>query len=136
MKGIDFIKLAQMLCIDYPAEILHGILRLLDKREEENVEFDEFLCGIKTILMFDNYFEEMEQLFRYLDVTKVGKIKKDDLVFSVKKVNQQRSELRVPTAEDVEMVYTQIDVTEDGVLNYDEYLILLFKTALDNFGAE
>jgi Ca2+-binding EF-hand superfamily protein len=125
-----------MLCIDYPAEILHGILRLLDKREEENVEFDEFLCGIKTILMFDNYFEEMEQLFRYLDVTKVGKIKKDDLVFSVKKVNQQRSELRVPTAEDVEMVYTQIDVTEDGVLNYDEFLILLFKTALDNFGAE
>jgi Ca2+-binding EF-hand superfamily protein len=95
-----------MLCIDYPAEILHGILRLLDKREEENVEFDEFLCGIKTILMFDNYFEEMEQLFRYLDVTKVGKIKKDDLVFSVKKINQQRSELRVPTAEDVEMVYT------------------------------
>ena len=125
-----------MLCIDYPAEILHGILRLLDKREEENVEFDEFLCGIKTILMFDNYFEEMEQLFRYLDVTKVGKIKKDDLVFSVKKINHQRSELRVPTAEDVEMVYTQIDVTEDGVLNYDEYLILLFKTALDNFGAE
>jgi Ca2+-binding EF-hand superfamily protein len=125
-----------MLCIDYPAEILHGILRLLDKREEENVEFDEFLCGIKTILMFDNYFEEMEQLFRYLDVTKVGKIKKDDLVFSVKKINQQRSELRVPTSEDVEIVYTQIDVTEDGVLNYDEYLILLFKTALDNFGAE
>ena len=69
-------------------------------------------------------------------MTKVGKIKKDDLVFSVKKINQQRSELRVPTAEDVEMVYTQIDVTEDGVLNYDEYLILLFKTALDNFGAE
>ena len=23
-----------------------------DKREEENVDFDEFLCGIKTILMF------------------------------------------------------------------------------------
>ena len=125
-----------MLCIDYPAEILHGILRLLDKREEENVEFDEFLCGIKTILVFDNYFEEMEQLFRYLDVTKVGKIKKDDLVFAVKKINQQRSELRVPTVEDVEIVYTQIEVSEDGVLNYDEYLILLFKTALDNFGAE
>ncbi len=42
----------------------------------------------------------------------------------------------MPTVEDVEMVYTQIDVTEEGVLNYDEYLILLFKTALDNFGAE
>ena len=66
-----------MLCIDYPAEILHGILRMIDKREDENVEFDEFLCGIKTILTFDNYFEEMEQLFKYLDVKKEGKITKD-----------------------------------------------------------
>lgn len=77
IKGIDFIKLAQMLCIDYPSDILHGILRLLDKREDENIEFDEFLCGIRTILLFDNYFEEMEQLFKYLDLKKEGKIKKD-----------------------------------------------------------
>lgn len=77
VKGIDFIKIAQMLCIDYPGEILHGILRLLDKREDENVEFDEFLCGVRTILLFDNYFEEMEQLFKYLDVNKQGKITKD-----------------------------------------------------------
>jgi len=70
-----------MLCIDYPAEILHGILRMIDKREDENVEFDEFLCGIKTILTFDNYFEEMEQLFKYLDVKKEGKITKDVSLF-------------------------------------------------------
>jgi len=136
VKGIDFIKLAQMLCIDYPADILHGILRLLDKREEENVEFDEFLCGIKTILLFDNYFEEMEQMFRYLDQTKQGKIKKDELVYAVKKINQQKTELRVPTLDDVETVYSQLAVEEDGMLNYDEYLILLFKVTQDNFGAE
>jgi Ca2+-binding EF-hand superfamily protein len=57
-----------MLCIDYPGEILAGILKLLDKKKEENVEFDEFLCGIRTILLYDNYFEELEQLFKYLDV--------------------------------------------------------------------
>jgi replication factor C small subunit len=73
---------------------------------EENVEFDEFLCGIKTILLFDNYFEEMEQMFRYLDQTKQGKIKKDDLIYAVKKINQQKSELRVPTLDDVETVYS------------------------------
>jgi len=137
VKGIDFIKLAQMLCIDYPPDILHGILRLLDKREEEIVEFDEFLCGIKTILLFDNYFEEMEQLFRYLDVQKQGKVKKDDLVHSVKKIGLQKtSELRTPSVEDVEAVYSQLAVEEDGWLNYDEYLILLFKVTLDNYGAE
>ena len=54
IKGFDFIKIARMLCIDYPAEILKGILALLEKREEENVDFDEFLCGIRTILMYDS----------------------------------------------------------------------------------
>ena len=66
-----------MLCIDYPSDILHGVLKILDKREEENVEFDEFLCGIKAILLIDNYFEEMEQLFKHLDPAKQGKISKD-----------------------------------------------------------
>ena len=56
-----------MLCIDYPSEILSGILKLLDKREDENVEFDEFLCGIRTILLFDNFFEQMNSIYVYLD---------------------------------------------------------------------
>lgn len=67
IKGNDLIKLTQMLCTDYPAEILTGMLKLLDKKEEENVEFDEFLNAIKTIMLYDNYFEEMEVLFKYLD---------------------------------------------------------------------
>ena len=41
-----------------------------------------------NILLFDNYFEEMEQMFRYLDQTKQVKIKKDDLIYAVKKINQ------------------------------------------------
>jgi hypothetical protein len=29
-----------MLCVDYPAEILNGLLKMIEKKEEENVEFD------------------------------------------------------------------------------------------------
>jgi hypothetical protein len=36
----------------------------------------------------------------------------------------------------VETVYGQLGVEEEGWLNYDEYLILLFKVTLDNYGAE
>lgn len=60
-----------MLCIDYPNEILNGILKLIDKKEEENVDFDEFLNAIKTIMLYDTYFEEMESLFKYLDGKKI-----------------------------------------------------------------
>ncbi len=67
IKGFDFIKIVKMLCLEYPPEILKGILALLDKREEENVDFDEFLCGIRTIFMYSSFFEEMETLFKHLD---------------------------------------------------------------------
>jgi Ca2+-binding EF-hand superfamily protein len=59
-----------MLCIDYPSEIVNGILKMIDKKEKEVVDFDEFLSAIKTIMLYDNYFEEMEPLFKYLDTKK------------------------------------------------------------------
>ena len=86
IKGNDFIKLCQMLCIDYPPVILQGILKMLDKKEEENVDFDEFLNGVKTVMLYDNYFEEMESLFKYLDTKKAGKVSKDDLITSIEKL--------------------------------------------------
>jgi Ca2+-binding EF-hand superfamily protein len=56
-----------MLCIEFPAQVTQGIISILDKRDEENVDFDEFLQSIKTILLYDNFFEELETLFRHLD---------------------------------------------------------------------
>jgi hypothetical protein len=42
--------------------------------------------------------------------------------------------LRVPNIEDVEAVYNNLCVDEEGFLNYDEYLIILFKVSLENYG--
>lgn len=144
IKGNDLIKLTQMLCIDYPSEILAGILKLLDKKEEENVDFDEFLNAIKTIMLYDNYFEEMEVLFKYLDVKKAGKIKKNDLVDAVAKLRKSidknnsedgktKCDLRVPSEDDLETVYQTMSVEEDGYLTYDEYLTTLFKVTQESF---
>ena len=67
IKGNDLIKLTQMLCVDYPAAIMDGLVKIIDKKEEENVDFEEFLTAIKTIMLYDTYFEEMLPLFHYLD---------------------------------------------------------------------
>ena len=69
-----------MLCIEMPAAVTSGLFELLDKREDENCDFDEFLSAIKTILLYDSYFEEMESIFRHLDNGKTGKIRIADLV--------------------------------------------------------
>ena len=105
---------------------------MLDKKEEENVDFDEFLNGVRIIMLYDNYFDEMESLFRYLDQKKVGKIKKNDLIDSVGKLrvaidkssegeDKPKCELRVPNEDDIENVYSAMIVEEEGFLNYDEY---------------
>ena len=104
------------------------------------MEFDEFLNAIKTIMLYDNYFEEIEVLFKYLDKSaKSGKISKNDLNEAVGKLRKniektnnedgkQKCDLRVPSEDDIDTVYSTMVVEEDGMLNYDEYIILLFKT--------
>ena len=79
-----------MLCVDYPAEIWTGLCRIVDKKEEENVDFEEFLTSIKTIMLYDNYFEEMQSLFKYLDNQQKGTINKDHLIEAVAKLRSSQ----------------------------------------------
>jgi Ca2+-binding EF-hand superfamily protein len=113
---------------------------MLDKKEEENVDFDEFLNGVRTVMLYDNYFEEMEGLFKYLDQKKSGKIKRQDLLDSIAKLRQTqhgnetddkgvviKCELKVPNEDDLETVISTMALEEEGLLNYDEYMVSLFK---------
>ena len=119
---------------------MQGILRLLNKKEEENVDFDEFLSGVKTVMLYDNYFEELEGLFKYLDTRKTGKVQKQHLLSAITKLRGQQEaddkankcDLKVPHEDDVETALAGMVLQEEGVLNYDEYLVCLFKVTIDN----
>lgn len=124
-----------MLCIEMPATVTTGLLDLLDKREDENCDFDEFLSAIKTILLYDSYFEEMESIFRHLDNGKTGKIRIADLVSSLQKLRQPDvitlHELRVPEPSEVESIYKKMTaagtIESPNLLNRSEYLTIMFK---------
>lgn len=75
-----------MLCIEYPAPVTQGIVSLLDKREDENCDFEEFLSAVRTILLYDSFFEEMETIFRHIDNNKTGKIRLSDLCDALNKL--------------------------------------------------
>lgn len=48
VKGVDFIKIVQMLCIDYPHSISQSILKILyDRGEDDVIEFDQFEAAIR-----------------------------------------------------------------------------------------
>ena len=119
-------------------------MKNLDKKEEENVDFDEFLNGIRVIMLYDNYFEEMEGLFKYLDQKKTGKIPKTQLLQAIAKLRQTqhgketddkgvaiKCELKVPNEDNLEVIIGGMDLEEDDQLTYDEYLIAIFKVTQD-----
>lgn len=77
-----------MLCIDYPPLITSSIIALLDKREDENCDFEEFLSAVRTIFLYDSFFEEMETIFKHIDNNKTGKIRLNDLIEAINKLRQ------------------------------------------------
>lgn len=75
-----------MLCIEYPQAVTQGIVSLLDKREDENCDFEEFLSAVRTILLYDSFFEEMDTIFKHIDNNKTGKIRLNDLLEALNKL--------------------------------------------------
>ena len=139
IKGFDLIKIVKMLCLEYPPEILKGMLGVIDKREEENVDFDEFLCAIRTVVMYGSYFEEMETLFKHLDFGKTGKVKRQELVESCEKLRSSEAgnhDLRIPEGNDLDRVCELVNFEEEGMINYDEFQVVVFKATLENYGED
>jgi Ca2+-binding EF-hand superfamily protein len=140
IKGFDLSKIARMLCIEYPQPVTQGILQLLDKREDENCDFEEFLSAVRTILLYDSFFEEMESIFRHIDHAKTGKIRMSDLSEALTKLRssevQSLHELRVPEARDVEQSYKRQqnmgNIETTNQMTQAEFLHVMFRTTLDS----
>ena len=115
-----------MMCIQYPRPIFDQLVRILDKKDDETLEFDQFASGVKMILVFDTFFEDMEALFKHLQ--RSGKIRVADLQEALDKLSRLDDGAAVPTPAEVTEAVDEMDITPkvDGFLDYDEYLLVLF----------
>lgn len=140
IKGFDLSKIARMLCINYPQSVTTGILHLLDKREDENCDFEEFLTAVRTILLFDSFFEEMESIYKHIDCNKTNRVRIQDISDVFNKLRQpdvlQQHELRVPEASDFEHTCKRLanlgQIDSQTMLSMDEFLLVMFKTTQDD----
>ena len=91
------------------------------------IDFNQFEAAIRTINMFEVYFDEMEELFRHLDYKNTGKIAKDDLFYAIQKLEKKGCELKLPSKSELEDITKGISVEESGFFTYEEYLNLLLN---------
>lgn len=138
VKGFDFMKLVKMLLVDYPQDIVHGVLRQLYCPDEGNVDFEEYMSGIRSVLLYDSYFAEMEQLFMYLDPKAKGKVYIEDFMKGAAKLRSEeissKHDMRVPDPDEIEMIVATMTPDDPAVLTRDEFLMVLLKATLENYG--
>ena len=104
VKGSDFNKIIQMLCIDYPNSIFKKILNIFGKSDDDIIEFNQFEAAIKTVNMFSVYFDEMEELFKHLDFKNTGKVNKQELFKAIEKLESKSNEFKLPSVSELEEV--------------------------------
>mmetsp|Transcript_42802 Transcript_42802/g.49202 ORF Transcript_42802/g.49202 Transcript_42802/m.49202 type:complete len:239 (+) Transcript_42802:110-826(+) len=129
MKGSDFLKLVQMLSLEYPNDVYRGIVRQFGKDEVDSVSFEEFSSAMETILMYEEYFEEADLIFRQIEVQKSGKIKREDLHTFLETLASKSTSLTLPPLDTLNAVYQSMEFEDNDYLAYEEYLTVWFKAA-------
>mmetsp|Transcript_17009 Transcript_17009/g.28689 ORF Transcript_17009/g.28689 Transcript_17009/m.28689 type:complete len:239 (-) Transcript_17009:636-1352(-) len=61
--GREYMKVLKLLCSDFPPEIVHLLFQVLGRGDTDSIGFEDFVGGIKTCLLFEEFLEEAEDLF-------------------------------------------------------------------------
>ena len=63
LNGDDFQKLVKAICFDFPEEHLQSILKVLQKKGDEILSFNEFVAGVRGCLLYGDFLRLSEELF-------------------------------------------------------------------------
>lgn len=78
-----------MLCIDFPYDVTEILLKKLNKRDYDVISFEEFTNGCITCLMFEQLFDELNDLWDYMDRENKGEISKEMLLKVIEIINEK-----------------------------------------------
>ena len=87
-----------MVCLDFPSEVTQSILDVYGKKESDIVTFEEFINGIHSTLLYEDFFAEAEVLFRRIAID--GIVNTEFFFTSLDKLHKD-TELRMPTSDEL-----------------------------------
>lgn len=124
LSGSEFLKLIRMLCVDFPDEVIDEILGILGKGEDDIVPFEEFITAVNTVIMYEDYFLDAQELFFHLDMEKSGAVKVQEFLRALEKLNKQG--YPVPNSAQMQRALNVMRIS-DGTVSLANFIQAMFK---------
>ena len=124
LTGLEFLKLIKMLCLDFPEEVIEEILSLLGKSEDDIVPFEEFITAVNTVIMYEDYFLDAQDLFFHLDIDRTGTVVVQDFLKALEKLNRQG--YAMPNSAQMQRALTFMRIS-DGMISLSNFIHAMFK---------
>lgn len=127
LSGSEYMRLINMLCLDFPSEIIDEVMAVYAKRENDIIPFEDFAAGIQSVIMYDEFFEEVERLFNHLDIHCKGRVTLGTFHSAIDKLMHYKTDMLLPTREELEEVFAG---ARDGEISFPDFAVALFKATI------
>ena len=113
-----------MVCLDFPTEVTQSILDVYGKKESDIVTFEEFINGIHSTLLYEDFFAEAEVLFRRIAVE--GVVNAEFFFRSLTKLHNE-TELRMPTSEELLEAISRLCGEGKEDIKFKDFVLAIFE---------
>jgi len=116
----DLESVVRTLGLSLGPEAIRQMIDKFDLKRSGEIDFDEFveMMAVTTRGAAASEEEEIRQIFRVFDRNKTGFIDVDELRMVMKDLGENVSE------EDLDAMMKEADVAGNGVISYDEFLLM------------
>eukprot|EP00466_Bigelowiella_natans_P016175 jgi/Bigna1/88386/estExt_fgenesh1_pg.C_310109 len=151
----QFKKLVEMLCDDFPLDVIDGIFQIMGKRKDDPIDFREFCGGVLACsctacysllynrgLIYEEFFEQVEWLFKCADTSGSGTISGATLMQVIDAVKRKpNSAVQIPSDGELRKCLREVGVDQgrpsEKQLCFQEFVLAMFKICIpQNFSAE
>ena len=123
LRGYEFIRLIQMVCLDFPSEVTQSILDVYGKKESDIVTFEEFINGIHSTLLYEDFFAEAEVLFRR--IANEGIVNTGFFFKSLDKLHNE-TELRMPSSKELQSAISRLYGEGKQDITFKDFVLAIF----------
>eukprot|EP00471_Norrisiella_sphaerica_P000555 CAMPEP_0184480312 /NCGR_PEP_ID=MMETSP0113_2-20130426/1801_1 /TAXON_ID=91329 /ORGANISM="Norrisiella sphaerica, Strain BC52" /LENGTH=315 /DNA_ID=CAMNT_0026858701 /DNA_START=190 /DNA_END=1138 /DNA_ORIENTATION=+ len=130
-----FVKLLKMLCDDFPLDVIDGIFQVLRKTNDDPIDFREFCGGVYACLVYEEFFEQVEWVFKCADTENNGTISGQTLMQVIEEVKRKQNPLvQVPSDAQLRNCLREADIdpakADQKQLCFQEFAMAMFRVCI------